>query len=314
MPRLRSREPRGPALLRPVRGPDRVRLPELRRPEPTRRSLLRRRAAARWSLTPGSLPPAATAAATVPERRLVSVLFADLVGFADDERARRSRGGQRAPRSNYFERCRTLIEGASAAPSSSSSATPSWPCGAHPWRVRTTPSAAVRAALALTRAVAALGVEAGMPDLRVRARRPDRVVRRSRSGTEGPGDDAGRHRQHGLAAADRSQSRAPCWSTTSRAARPRRRSPTRTPARTRSRAASSRCKTWRALRVVASVGGARRRVGLEAPSSVASASWSGSSTASEAGTRAGHAGRGGRGGGARGSRGCCGSSSSTSTA
>ena len=54
-------------------------------------------------------PPAAGARAPVSERRLVSVLFADIVGFTTLSE-HRAPTVMRETLSGYFERCRTVIE------------------------------------------------------------------------------------------------------------------------------------------------------------------------------------------------------------
>ena len=120
---------------------------------------------ARWSLTLGEPPPPATPPA-VSERRLVSVLFADLVGFTTLSE-HRDPEDVRELLSQYFERCRSLIEGLGG--------TVEKFIGDAVMAVWGTPVAreddaerAVRAALALTQAVAALGEEVGMPGLLVR--------------------------------------------------------------------------------------------------------------------------------------------------
>src|SRR5579859_1469604 len=109
----------------------------------------------------------AGAAKLVAERRFVSVLFADLVGFtaasegrdAEDTRERLSR---------YFELCRRLIElyGGSVEKFIGDAVVAVW--GA-PIATEDDPERAVRAALELVAAVQALGEEVGDPELRARA-------------------------------------------------------------------------------------------------------------------------------------------------
>ena len=100
------------------------------------------------------------------ERRLVSVLFADLVGFTalseveDAEEVRDFSPDTSTPRKRS--------SGGTGERSRSSSATRSWRPGERRWRRRTTPSA-VRAALGLVDAVEALGHEVGAPELAARA-------------------------------------------------------------------------------------------------------------------------------------------------
>ncbi len=104
---------------------------------------------------------------SVSKRRLVSVLFADLVGFttlsehSDPEEIRDLL-------SDYFDRCRTLIEryGGTVGKFIGDAVMAVW---GTPVAREDDPERAVRAALALTQAVAALGAEVGVPELRVRA-------------------------------------------------------------------------------------------------------------------------------------------------
>src|SRR3954451_9614003 len=206
-------------------------------------------------------PARASAGAPVSERRLVSVLFADLVGFTtlsehrDPEEVRELLG-------QYFDRCRTLIEqfGGTVEKFIGDAVMAVW---GSPVAREDDAERAVRAALAITQAVTALGAEAGMPDLRARAGVltgsaaveigarseamvvGDTVNAASRlQGVAEPGtvlvddvtraateaaiayEDAGTHRMKGR---------------------------------------EEPVKAWSALRVVAGVGGARRSVGLEAP-------------------------------------------------
>src|SRR3954471_2876375 len=108
-----------------------------------------------------------SAAVAVAERRLVSVLFADLVGFT-------TRSEHRDPEevrellSGYFDRCRTLIEryGGTVEKFIGDAVMAVW---GTPVAREDDPERAARAALALTQAVTALGEEVGMPELRVRA-------------------------------------------------------------------------------------------------------------------------------------------------
>jgi class 3 adenylate cyclase/tetratricopeptide (TPR) repeat protein len=107
------------------------------------------------------------AQAVVSERRLVSVLFADLVGFTtlsehrDPEEVRELLG-------RYFDRCRTLIEryGGTVEKFIGDAVMAVW---GTPVAREDDAERAVRAALALTQAVTLLGDEVGMPELRVRA-------------------------------------------------------------------------------------------------------------------------------------------------
>jgi class 3 adenylate cyclase len=104
---------------------------------------------------------------TVSERRLVSVLFADLVGFTtlsehrDPEEVRELLG-------SYFDRCRTLIEryGGTVEKFIGDAVMAVW---GTPVAREDDAERAVRAALALTQAVSLLAEEVEMPGLRVRA-------------------------------------------------------------------------------------------------------------------------------------------------
>jgi class 3 adenylate cyclase/tetratricopeptide (TPR) repeat protein len=102
-----------------------------------------------------------------PERRLVSVLFADMVGsttmheHSDPEDVSELM-------SNYFERCRTLIEryGGTVVKFIGDAVMAVW---GTPVAREDDAERAVRAALSLTRAISGLGEEVGMPELRIRA-------------------------------------------------------------------------------------------------------------------------------------------------
>jgi class 3 adenylate cyclase/tetratricopeptide (TPR) repeat protein len=117
------------------------------------------------SLTPAT--SAATALSSVSERRLVSVLFADLVGFTTLSE-HRDPEEVRELLSRYFDRCRTLIEryGGTVEKFIGDAVMAVW---GTPVAREDDPERAVRAALALTQAVTALGEEVGMAGLRVRA-------------------------------------------------------------------------------------------------------------------------------------------------
>jgi class 3 adenylate cyclase/tetratricopeptide (TPR) repeat protein len=105
--------------------------------------------------------------AAVSERRLVSLLFADLVGFTtfsehrDPEEVRELLSG-------YFDRCRMLIEryGGTVEKFIGDAVMAAW---GTPVAREDDAERAVRAALSLTQAVTALGEEEGLPKLRVRA-------------------------------------------------------------------------------------------------------------------------------------------------
>src|SRR3954451_20449120 len=108
-----------------------------------------------------------SAPVAVAERRLVSVLFADLVGFTtlsehrDPEEVRELLSG-------YFDRCRTLIEryGGTVEKFIGDAVMAVW---GTPVAREDDAERAVRAALSLTQAVAAMATELDVPDLQVRA-------------------------------------------------------------------------------------------------------------------------------------------------
>ena len=150
------------------------------------------------ALTGVTVSPSAAQGAPVSERRLVSVLFADLVGFTTLSE-HRDPEEVRDLLSQYFDRCRSLIEryGGTVEKFIGDAVMAVW---GTPVAREDDAERAVRAALALTTAVALLGDEVGMPELRVRAGRADRQ-RRGRGRRRGRGDGARRHGQHGVAAA-----------------------------------------------------------------------------------------------------------------
>jgi class 3 adenylate cyclase/tetratricopeptide (TPR) repeat protein len=108
-----------------------------------------------------------SAVQTVSERRLVSVLFGDLVGFTGLSE-HRDPEEVRELLSRYFERCRTVIEryGGTVEKFIGDAVMAVW---GTPVAREDDAERAVRAALALTQMVTALGGEVGMPDLRLRA-------------------------------------------------------------------------------------------------------------------------------------------------
>jgi class 3 adenylate cyclase/tetratricopeptide (TPR) repeat protein len=112
-------------------------------------------------------PVTASSHASVAERRLVSVLFADLVGFTTLSE-HRDPEEVRELLSKYFDRCRTLIEryGGTVEKFIGDAVMAVW---GTPVAREDDPERAVRAGLALTQDVTALGAEVGMPELRVRA-------------------------------------------------------------------------------------------------------------------------------------------------
>jgi class 3 adenylate cyclase/tetratricopeptide (TPR) repeat protein len=113
-------------------------------------------------------PPAAAApTAGRPERRLVTVLFADLVSFTTLSE-HRDPEVVRDMLEQYFERCRTIIAryGGVVQKFIGDAVMAVW---GTPVAREDDAERAVRAALELTGAVTALGGEIGMPELRVRA-------------------------------------------------------------------------------------------------------------------------------------------------
>jgi class 3 adenylate cyclase/tetratricopeptide (TPR) repeat protein len=110
---------------------------------------------------------AATRTAPASERRLVSVLFADLVGFTALSESRDAED-VRDLLSRYFETCRTLIEryGGTVEKFIGDAVMAVW---GTPVANEDDAERAVRAALELTAAVAALGEEVAAPELRARA-------------------------------------------------------------------------------------------------------------------------------------------------
>ena len=109
----------------------------------------------------------ATPGAPVAERRLVSVLFADLVGFTTLSETRDPEA-VRELLSHYFETCKTIITryGGVVEKFIGDAVMAVW--GA-PVATEDDAERAVRAALELTTAVAILGEEAKAPELRARA-------------------------------------------------------------------------------------------------------------------------------------------------
>ena len=197
----------------------------------------------------------------VAERRLVSVLFADLVGFTTLSE-HRDPEEVRELLSRYFDRCRTLIEryGGTVEKFIGDAVMAVW---GSPVAREDDAERAVRAALALTQAVSALGEEVGMPELRVRA-----GVLTGNAAVEFGAESEGMVLGDTVNTASRLQSIAAAGTVlvddvTRRASEA---------AIAYEDAGSHQVKgreqpvrTWKALRVVAGSGGARRAVGLEAP-------------------------------------------------
>src|SRR3954468_22589304 len=111
--------------------------------------------------------PAAAQAGATAERRLVSVLFADLVGFTSVSESRDPEETRELP-SRYFERCRRLIGvyGGTVEKFIGDAVMAVW---GTPVTTEDDAERAVRAALDLVAAVSALGDEVGAPGLRARA-------------------------------------------------------------------------------------------------------------------------------------------------
>ncbi len=217
--------------------------------------------------TPLGSAPAAAAGATgatavpVSERRLVSVLFADLVGFTTLSE-HRDPEDVRDLLSSYFDRCRVLIEryGGTVEKFIGDAVMAVW---GTPVAREDDAERAVRAALALTGAVTLLGEEVGMPSLR----RAGGVLTGNAAvevGAEGEGMVLGdtvntASRLQSIAAPGtvlvddvtrRASEAAIAYEEAGEHVVKGREQPLR---------------AWTALRVVAGAGGARRSVGLEAP-------------------------------------------------
>jgi predicted ATPase/class 3 adenylate cyclase len=119
------------------------------------------------SLTANAPAVSAPAAAPAAERRLVSVLFADLVGFTTLSESRDAED-VRELLSRYFDTCRRLIElyGGTVEKFIGDAVMAVW---GTPTATEDDAERAVRAALDLVAAVSALGDEVGAPELAARA-------------------------------------------------------------------------------------------------------------------------------------------------
>ena len=204
---------------------------------------------------------AVVAAAPAAERRLVSVLFVDLVGFTAASESRDAED-TRELLSRYFDTCRRLIElyGGTVEKFIGDAVMAVW--GA-PTATEDDAERAVRAALDLVAAVSALGDEVGSPELRARAG----VLTGEAAVTlaaEGEGMVAGDL----VNTASRIQSIAEPARSSSAKRRGARRSQTivYTDAGTHElKGKVGLVPLWRALRVVSGARGALKSAGLEAP-------------------------------------------------
>jgi class 3 adenylate cyclase/tetratricopeptide (TPR) repeat protein len=204
---------------------------------------------------PGGIEPPAS------ERRLVSVLFADMVGFTTLSE-HRDPESVRELMSRYFLRCRTLIEryGGTVDKFIGDAVMAIW---GSPVAREDDAERAVRAALDLVDAVSGLGQEIGMPDLCIRA-----GVRTGNAAVEVGAEGEGMVIGDTVNTAQRLESLAAPGMVLVDAAT-RRASEAAIayedagehPVKGRQQPVHA----WRALRVVARVGGARRGAGPEAP-------------------------------------------------
>ena len=187
-------------------------------------------------------PVAGVASAGSPaptaERRLVSVLFADLVGFTTASETRDAED-MRELLTRYFDISRMIVEryGGTVEKFIGDAVMAVW---GTPTATEDDAERAVRAALDLVAAVP------GLDDGRSRARAGVLTGEAAVTvGCRGPGHGRRRPRQHGLAHPVRRRT----WSRARRATRPstrrKPRSPTRTPARSSSRARPSPCVSGR---------------------------------------------------------------------
>jgi class 3 adenylate cyclase/tetratricopeptide (TPR) repeat protein len=205
--------------------------------------------------------PGVSVRESVSERRLVSVLFADLVGFTPLSE-HRDPEEVRELLTRYFERCRNLIGryGGTVEKFIGDAVMAVW---GTPVAREDDAERAVRAALALTQMVSVLGGEVGMPELRLRA-----GVLTGNAAVEVGAEGEGMVLGDTVNTASRLQSVAAPGAVlvddaTRRASEA---------AIAYEDAGTHEVKgreqavhAWMALRVVAGTGGARRRAGLEAP-------------------------------------------------
>ncbi len=210
------------------------------------------------ALTGRMAPPSP---ATTSERRLVTVLFADLEGFTALSE-HRDPEEVRDLLSNYFDRCRALIErhGGTVEKFIGDAVMAVW---GSPVAREDDAERAVRAALSLMGAVSSLATEVGMPSLRVRA-----GVLTGSAAVEVGAESEGMVLGDTVNTASRLQSLAAPGSVlvddvTRRASEAAIEYEDAGAHQVRGR--EQPVHAWTALRVVAGVGGARRSVGLEAP-------------------------------------------------
>jgi class 3 adenylate cyclase/predicted ATPase len=204
---------------------------------------------------------AAPAPASVSERRLVSVLFADLVGFTTLSE-HRDPEEVRELLSRYFDRCRSMIEryGGTVEKFIGDAVMAVW---GTPVAREDDAERAVRAALGLTQLVSGLGEEVGMAGLRLRA-----GVLTGNAAVELGAEGEGMVLGDTVNTASRLQSIAAPGTVlvddvTRRASEA---AVAYEDAGTHEvKGREQPIRTWTALRVVAGVGGARRSAGLEAP-------------------------------------------------
>ncbi|HEY2771162.1 MAG TPA: adenylate/guanylate cyclase domain-containing protein [Solirubrobacteraceae bacterium] len=211
--------------------------------------------------TAGSVTESLADVAHVSERRLVSILFADLVGFTSMSE-HRDPEEVRELLSEYFERSRELIEryGGTVEKFIGDAVMAVW---GTPVAREDDAERAVRAALALTQAVSTLGAEVGMPELRVRA-----GVLTGNAAVEIGAEHEGMVLGDAVNTASRLQSLAAPGTVlvddvtrrSSEAAIAYEDAGTH-----QVKGREQPVRAWLALRVVAGAGGARRAVGLEAP-------------------------------------------------
>src|SRR5579875_3217791 len=199
--------------------------------------------------------------APVAERRLVSVLFADLVGFTTLSE-RRDPEAVRELLSGYFDRSRQIIErhGGTVEKFIGDAVMAVW---GTPVAREDDAERAVRAALALTQTVGALGDEVGMPGLKLRA-----GVLTGNAAVEVGAEGEGMVLGDTVNTASRLQSLAAPGSVlvddvTRRASEAAIAYEDAGTHQVKGREQPVRA--WTALRVVAGAGGARRGAGLEAP-------------------------------------------------